>query len=98
MHSVSHKFVVRARVNLINFPPSLRRKELMGMPRASFFKFVVAIWFSELSCADGRRDDCMIDCAASRWQRLFTTARLSLSDPALDSESRALKRPSSHRS
>lgn len=44
------------------------------------------IWFSELSCADSRRDDDMIDCAASRWQRLFMTARLSVSDPALDSK------------
>lgn len=98
MHSVSHKFVVRARANLINFPPSLRWKEPVGMPRANFFKFFVTIWFSELSCADGRRDDDMIDCVASRWQRLFATARLSVSDPALDSESRALKRPSFHRS
>lgn len=41
MHSVSHKFVVRARANLINFPPSLRRKEPVGVRKANVFKFVV---------------------------------------------------------
>lgn len=42
MHSVSHKFVLRGRANLINFPPSLCRKEPVGVPRANFFKFVVS--------------------------------------------------------